>query len=209
MSLPIQISKSYNIGGLSLAESRALSGDAVLQQDKTLAAAKVGVLTVRTNNTDGSLTMNAGHGFTTGQRLDIYWSGGCRRGITIGTVATNVVPITGGTGDNLPIATTALTAMVPTSLTFPLASGKTVALGAYGAAARTQFSFQSVAPAELLVLTLGPGVAAPSDLGHTYLWDNQDGRADPLVGVVTATVWVSHDDSSSARNIKLGALVNN
>lgn len=209
MSLSATISKSLNVGGLSIPESRSLSGDAVLQQDKNLAAAKTGVLTVRTNNTDGSLTMTAGHGIATGNRLDLYWSGGCRRGIVVGTVATNVVPITGGSGDNLPSAAAAITAMVPTQITMALGADKIVLLAAYTAAARAQVVFMSSAPAELLSWTLGPGASASTDLGHERDWDSQNGSVSPLAGVAVATIYISHDDSSATRAVKVGALVNN
>ena len=52
----------------------------------TLNPAKVGALTTRTDNTTGTLTMSAGHGLLTGNRLDLYWTNadgslGARRGI--------------------------------------------------------------------------------------------------------------------------------
>jgi hypothetical protein len=56
--------------------------------------------------------MTAGHGITTAAVIDLYWAGGNRYGVVVGTVATNVVPISGGAGDNLPAETTAITAVV-------------------------------------------------------------------------------------------------
>src|SRR4051812_13463763 len=74
--------------------------------DAPLGAAKTGTLTTRTSNTVGTLTMTAGHGITTAALQDIYWDGGSRRNVTVGTVATNSVPFSGGIGDNLPAAAT-------------------------------------------------------------------------------------------------------
>lgn len=94
----------------------ALDGD-------ELPLAKVGELTTRTDNETGTLTMDTGHGITTGARLDLYWADGdgagtpgSRRGITVGTVSGNTVPIgadNSGSGDNLPLVNTAITAMIP------------------------------------------------------------------------------------------------
>jgi len=78
----------------------------------SLPAAKTGTLSTRTNDTDGELTMTAGHGITTGQIIDIYWTGGVAYGATVGTVATNAVPFTGASGDVLPSQATAITAAV-------------------------------------------------------------------------------------------------
>lgn len=69
---------------------------------------KRGTLTLRTNDTVGELTMEASHGIATGNTIYLYWAtggGGKRLAVTVGTVSGNVVPISGGTGDNLPALT--------------------------------------------------------------------------------------------------------
>lgn len=81
-----------------------------------LAAAKTGELTTRTNGTDGTLTMDSGHGITTGQRLDIFWSGGSGYGATVGTVSGDSVPFTGLAGNVLPADESEITAQVPVSV---------------------------------------------------------------------------------------------
>lgn len=91
------------------------TADNKVSSSPAVPAAKVGTLSTRTDSDTGTLTMGAGHGFTTGVVIDIFWSGGSRYGVTVGTVAGDSVPIDGGTGDNLPTATTAITAMVPAS----------------------------------------------------------------------------------------------
>ena len=99
----------------SMAPNSATIGGNEQVPPTSIAAAKTGTLSTRTNDTSGTLTMTTGHGFTTGQKdISIFWSGGSRRNVLVGTVATNSVPFSGGTGDNLPLATTAITAMAPT-----------------------------------------------------------------------------------------------
>ena len=69
-------------------------------KEVALPIAKAGTLTTRTEDDTGEATLGAGHGITTGAIVDIYWSGGRRYGVTVGTVAGNVVPFgaPGGTG---------------------------------------------------------------------------------------------------------------
>ena len=81
----------------------------------TTAVGQAGVLTTRTGDDSGTITMDdGGHTITTAQIVDIYWveSGveGLRRVQTVGTVSGTSVPISvSGEGDVLPSATTAVT----------------------------------------------------------------------------------------------------
>jgi hypothetical protein len=74
-----------------------------------------GSLTTRTDNTDGTVTLTAPHQIQVGNIASIYtitWSGGSRTGVTgdRGTGAnSNVLAISGGSGDNLPAQDTAVT----------------------------------------------------------------------------------------------------
>lgn len=87
--------------------------DSSSQPAAGIPAAKTGTLTTRTNATSGVLTMDSGHGFTTGAIISLFWDGGSRHNVTLGTVSTNSCPFSGGAGDDLPVATTAITAMEP------------------------------------------------------------------------------------------------
>lgn len=112
MSLTVTYGVSVSGGGLSIQSSIPRSGSAAISMSETLAAAKTGTLSTRTDNTSGTLTMSSGHGITTGAKIDLYWDGGVRYGVTVGTVSTNSVPISSGAGDNLPLVTTAITAVI-------------------------------------------------------------------------------------------------
>jgi hypothetical protein len=112
MTVNVTFASSISGGGLAIQSSVVRSGTASISLAETLPAAKAGTLSTRTNDTTGTLTMAGGHGITTGQIIDLYWAGGMRYGVVVGTVATNSVPISGGAGDNLPIATTVITASV-------------------------------------------------------------------------------------------------
>lgn len=104
---------SISAGGMSIQSSIIRSSTASIAIDETMSAAKSGTLTTRTDDNTGELTMAASHGITTGQIIDIYSAGPVvHRKSTVGTVATNAVPIDLGIGDVLPADETAITAMV-------------------------------------------------------------------------------------------------
>ena len=70
-------------------------------------AANQGDLTTRTDANTGTVTMDSGsHTIETGDTVNVYWAGGERKGMTVGTVSGTTVPIDGGSGDDLPVADT-------------------------------------------------------------------------------------------------------
>lgn len=113
MSYTAVIAKNISIDGTTvLTQDTITSDNKVGSSPASVPIAKEGALTTRTSDTVGTLTMDASHGITTGVLIDIFWSGGSRYGVTVGTVATNEVPITSGTGDALPADETDITAML-------------------------------------------------------------------------------------------------
>jgi hypothetical protein len=73
-----------------------------------------GELTTRTDDNTGVVTIDPedGHGIVTGQLADLSWSGGSREGMTVTSVGADTIALdggTGGTGDNLPSESTAVT----------------------------------------------------------------------------------------------------
>jgi len=112
MAVNVTYGLSVSGSGAAIQSQVVRSGSASIGLIETLAAAKTGQLTTRTDNTDGVLTMSSGHGITTAAVIDLYWTGGNRYGVVVGTVSTNSVPISGGAGDNLPTNMTNITAVV-------------------------------------------------------------------------------------------------
>jgi hypothetical protein len=137
---------------------------------------KTGTLTTRTDNETGTLTMSSGHGITTGQFIDLYWATGIRRGITVGTVSVNSVPIgadNSGSGNNLPSASTAIVACpqlvfnatINYSTLVMLAVQQTFAVQTETANSNFEFRDDN-SPANLLgaALTLEPNIARVFDV---------------------------------------------
>jgi hypothetical protein len=110
---------SFNLLGQQASFKTSFLGSAAPVINEILSAGATGVLTTRTDAHTGTLTMNPGHGITTGQRLDIYWTlsgiSYVMRNCLVGTVSGNSVPFTNvnSLGDALPIATTPIIASVP------------------------------------------------------------------------------------------------
>lgn len=175
----------------SFNQNRSVPADGEVGKDPILAAAKTGALTTRTSSSVGTLTMDTGHSIATGNRLDLYWvktdgSRGYRYGITVGTVATNSVPITGGSGDDLPDDETTITAMVPRLETFPVLTAA-MQLLCVGCEVPMIAIFIDGSAAVVLAVTV-------DGTNDSYIWDVNGEIANPFADDV-AEVYLSHGSS--------------
>lgn len=200
MSVLITLNKTVTLDGKPFGQQIQINANSSLRREDTLAAAKVGNLSTRTNNTDGTLTMNAGHGITTGVSLDIYWNvggvPGSRRGAVVGTVAGNSVPFTGGAGDNLPIATSPITAMIPVSFAMPFNGDNIVTIvGTCDYPCTIVFATVDNVERYAIVTKLANQVLD---------WYANNGVTNPLLTRAITQVFVSHGDSASSRTVKPG-----
>jgi len=103
----VQITKSSVVGGVSIASVQNRTADSVSAKDPVIPSGTAGVLTTRTDNDTGTITA-AGHGIPDTTVVDVYWTGGARYGMDVGSGDTDTFVIDGGTGDNLPAQTTPL-----------------------------------------------------------------------------------------------------
>lgn len=173
--------QSISGGGVTIQTmpvTRTNSGSIALED--TLSAAKSGTLTTRTDNNTGTLTMAASHGITTGQIIDIYWSGGVQRTVTVGTVATNEVPIDGGIGDNLPADETAITAVVQKAINLAIDGDNAdiiaVVLETVDKTLRTAANVQFLDAAADVIAEIDLVTNVPQ------VWDIEGGSANPFTG---------------------------
>lgn len=166
-----------------------------------VAPAKVGALTTRTNDTDGELTMAADHGITTGARLDLYWTTGSRRGITVGTVATNQVPISGGAGDVLPADETDITAMVPIEEEI-LLTGDDVSLLAFYSNVYGTIVLADAMDAEIMAVLTGASLGGQ----QSYIWNALRDTDNPVAGEDVAKAFFSHGSSTETADMRVAAL---
>lgn len=108
MAARVTITKQVATSLLSLRRSDIQTGDLATKVNVQVPRGTAGVLGVRTSNSVGTLTAaNGNHGIGTGDKFDLYWSGGHRVSVVAGTVSGTSIPITGGDiGEDLPIAAT-------------------------------------------------------------------------------------------------------
>jgi hypothetical protein len=188
-------------------QDRVEEHDGDILKDPVLNAAKTGVLTTRTSNSVGTLTMDPGHGIVTADRLDLFWADplladgvGQRYGCVVGTVAGNSVPLTGGAGDNLPLAATPITAAVPQLETFPVTAANLEDLLAKTDGGAPGWAVFYQADGTTLV-----AAARITPVTH-YIWTASSGLATPF-GADVAKVYLSHGDATAARRVTAQALV--
>ena len=197
----LTVTSSYAVGGRSYVGSRTVSGNVAINFTFDPAAAKAGTLTTRTDNDTGTITMSSGgHGITTGAKVDVYWDGGSRYDVTVGTVSGTSVPIDLGAGDNLPIATTAVTVQVREEQDFPFAGDDMAALSISAGGANATVLFLDGSDAVLLAIELDSTTTI-------YTWDSGNGATNPLAGDTVAKVTVTQGGSTSTARVQGTVLI--
>ncbi len=164
-------------------------------QEKALSPAKFGTLSTRTSDTAGTLTLSAGHGITTGQTIDIFWTDAngvlkCAYGATVGTVAGNEVPFTGAAGEVLPAQDTAITTQVPTELDCDFDGDKAVLLAAMMKTCGGHVCFVDSADAVLKAQTL--------EANEPFVWWKNGPFAAPVTGNPVDAVLISNAGTAAA-----------
>lgn len=185
------LSRSATINGLSYSDSNTVSSESSIQlSGLELAAAKTGTLTTRTDDDEGVITLTAGHGFSTGT-FDVYWSGGVRYGCSL-TIATNAATIgSGGAGDVLPIATTAVTVALPVAEAFVVAASVARAILVYIPGGKGVVRFRDDAAATQLAVARSYSTAA------LYEWNATTGGTNPLGSNEVATLLLSNGSTTA------------
>ena len=182
-----------------LAVTRTNSGMIALED--TLNAAKAGVLTTRTDDNTGTLTMTTGHGITTGQIVDIFWSGGVQRTVTVGTVSVDSVPFDLGIGDNLPIAMTAVTVCVQKAINLAIdgdnADFVAVILETVDKSLRTAANVQFLDAAADVIAEIDLVTNVPQ------VWDIEGGSANPFTGDPITNLKATQGNSTSTETYTL------
>lgn len=191
------IQKTVNIAGLSIQGQQTDTAESAIPLEVTLAAGKAGSLTTRTDDNTGVATLSTGHGIITSDVVDVYWSGGLRRGMDA-TVATNAVTIDGGAGDVLPSATTAVVLCKQTEAVF-VVDGDLIKAFAVGANQRCSVDLQDGSDASQIAYEV---------LASTVQeWSETSGITSPFAGLDMAAAKLSNGSSTATCTVKLGVLV--
>jgi len=194
------ISATLNISGQSLNSLVARSAPGGLAQDVNLPAGLAGTLTTRTSDAEGVATVAEGHGLTGGDKIDVYWAGGLRYGVTVDSVTSTTITFgTGGAGagDNLPAQGTAI--VVAAQVTIDEAfDGDDLAMIAAGA---TLVGSGTAARAHLTFLDAGGATLHAVELagGEAWSWASGTGAANPLTGNPVASIRVTAGTAAETR----------
>jgi len=171
------------LGATAISKQIVRTGDSGTSIDPTVPKGYAGTLSTRTDNETGTLTLGSGHGITTGQTIDLYWSGGLRRTVLVGTVATNSVPIgadNGGTGDNLPSQGTAIVASPRLAFNASI-DGDNVKL--IGVQLVTTDPAQTTAGVAVLLDSADDTIATLDLVANIpQVWDIEGGHTNPFTG---------------------------
>lgn len=200
MSVSMTFKETNQVLGMTFPCAVTVTADGAVLKNITVPAAKTGTLTTRTDADTGTLTMAGGHGITTGARLDLYWTGGMRRGITVGTVASNSVPIDLGSGDDLPGTSTAITAMVPVEEPFVVTGDDAQAVACYSDKSG-QIVFAESDNSEVKAYAMGGALGSE----QSAVWNSTRDSVNPLASGAITKAFFSH--SSSTDSAAMRALV--
>lgn len=203
MSQLATFQKNFSIAGIPFQGNESVEADEAGSVVASVPAAQPGELTTRTDNDTGTLTMdNADHGILTGDKIDLYFDGGVRRRVTVGTVAGTSVPIDAGAGDNLPALNSAVRACVCIQRDLVLTVANIQAVGVKCNTESQIHFMEANGTTEDLTVHLEPTTDGQET---SYEWHNGAG-ASPFTGTTVAKVWLSHGDTAAAHDMTVAAL---
>jgi len=193
------VSQSISLAGISIQATLTRTAEGGLANQVDLAAGVAGTLSTRTDDDTGEVTLTEGHGITDGDKVDVYFSGGIRYGMTVGTVVGNVVPVDLGAGDNLPADDAAVVVCKQTVINIDF-DGDDAELVAAHCTKRAHLSF----------LDSGDAVLKAQELvsGEPWFWAADSGIANPLTGNAIDEIRASNGETAAAV-LKIAALVDN
>jgi hypothetical protein len=197
----LTLQNNVSLAGCSFNASVALAGNYQAGANISQPAAQPGTVTTHTSNSDVVLTMtNSSHGIINGARCDLYWSGGYRRGMTAGNVSGTSVELTGGSGTNAPVATTAINVGICTIVSFGFINANLVALFEQCLWESVFDMLESDGATETLSQHIVPAVNG-QQAGSGYQWYSAYG-ANPTTGTATYEISLSHANPAAAVNMQ-------
>ncbi len=188
MSVTGQVNVTVTVDGSATTGVLSLSAETNTNHSTALTAGVACTAWVRSGDAKGSLTLAAAHGVTSGSTVDIFWTGGLRYDMTVGTVASTTVPLlSSGTGDVLPTSATALVVGKRTTMTSSGFSGDDLKIVSVTCNKRAFVEFQDASAANLACVDLEANEICPV----TYTGRVNSFRAAPLSGDTVAQIVAS------------------
>lgn len=195
---------TMNRTGTAYAVVERIAGSGV-----TVPIAYAGTQTTHTDSDTCVCTTTNAPAIATNDLVDLYWSGGRRRGMTA-TVSGSAVTCDGGSGTSIPVtiglAMQVVKATKVTFATITMANVKAIVAKITGTTAICQVSV-GVAGSPYVegdYLLLNNTATTGHVYGDTYCWDDLFSEANEIASATTFdTVYVSHNDTVNAGTFSL------
>lgn len=191
------------VGGITIGGTAARTGTGQVTADPTLAAALAGTLSTRTDADTGILTVAEGHGLVPvisgapASVVNVFWTGGLRYGMTVTATTDTTVTVDGGSGDNFPVVTTAITVAEQEEIDIADFDGDDVDVVAVVLAKRGHIDFQTSGDVSIKAQEL--------TANEVWQWIADQGFTNPLAGQTISKLVVSCGEASTAA-LKVGVL---
>ena len=200
-----QYGVAFSLGGLSIQQTINRTVDHPNGFGPiTLAVAQPAILTTRTSDTAGTITMDSGgHTITTAAIIDIYDNvgGTVSYDATVGTVSGTSVPFTLAKGDVLPIATSVIAVALRTTINTTIDGDAIVMIGIE--AKSTDAS--STTAAHLQFDDTGAAEIAEIDLVANVpkIWDITGGDTNVFTGNPITACYASNGSLTETLNLSI------
>jgi len=180
-TVPVQISRAQDGAG---------------QWSPTVAAGKASTSWTKTDNDTGTAALATGHGIVTSDKVDVFWSGGRRYGMTAAVSGDNVT-VDLGAGDSLPASGTAVVVVK-----------RQVVNAAFDPDDMTVLLVTTTRRASVVFVDAGGAVLLALDLaaGECCLWWVNSGLARPMAGNPVSAIHVGNGDSANTCDVTISVL---
>ncbi|KKK73276.1 hypothetical protein LCGC14_2895460 [marine sediment metagenome] len=201
------INKTVSIAGLSFTGQTQRTEAGQIGHQLSLAAAVGGEvsdeLTTRTNDTDGVITLGAGHGFSTADIVDIYWTDASgvdqvRYGSVLSADDANTITTSLGAGTVLPSLNTTGMIVCEQTIIDSDFDGDLMEMIVSQCTTRGHLDFQDVGNATLVAVEL--------TANEVWEWASNTGVANPLTGNPVDDIKVSNGSVTSTGTLRIGVL---
>ena len=197
----VTLSLAANGLGSSINNSVTRTGDGGSAAEIAVVAGKTGTVTTKNTASDADLTMDSGHGLSDALVVDVYWAAGGRYGMTTSGLAGDNINVAGGTGDDMPVATTAIVVSVRTYFNALIDGdelGLLVMQNFYAASSTT-----STAHVTLLDATLTEVEGITLTGRNARFWDITGGDSNVFTGAPITHGYASNGSATDTSTLKM------
>lgn len=187
MNIKGRVQKVITIGGENFNQNTTPVGDGVVVTTVNVPAAKPSTLILKSGDDEGAISA-PDSGMEYSALVDIWWTGGLRRGMTAEMDSMGNIAISGGNGDALPAESTAVLISIPIIRKLGIKRAREDCI-AYASEGDGYFD---------LVDYSGYTITRRVSAGSTYLWEEGSGieRSRFFIGTIITELRFSHCELS-------------